>query len=181
MIRRTLAAVCFAILPTALAAQHRRPSVHLDVGGGPSGGGGYTNSGGLLGRVGGSLPLGPNVDFAVDASIFGSLVSTACLASTPVSCPPGFPVVRSAVGSLVFPVTNRDDYHQITASVGGGLFRFSSNQIRGFTRFGAELGAEMILARQSHAIYTLGARADLITETPRGQTWLLPITAGVRF
>lgn len=180
-IARALVVAGLAAAPACVGAQRGKPTLHVDLGAGPSGDGRFANTGGMLARGGASLPLEPDLEIALDLSAFARWASPGCLLIAGHECPPSYPLVTSVVGLFATPVNSSAD-HRITIFAGPGAFHFhDSSPGPTFTSFGIEGGAEVVIARTSHGSLTFGARGDIVPNTPTGHLWVVPLTVGFRF
>ena len=162
--------------------------VHVALGGAATGGGGYRENGGLFGRFGVGLSLGPEWGLETDAMLFGRAVSTACVDIAPLqsaaTCGNSFPSPIRAVavdvlrrlplrGSVSRPVA-------LSAGV-GAAFVAPSGQSASARAITADLGAEWTVIHIRRSAVTLAAHGVLIPNLHARALWLVPMTIGFQF
>jgi len=169
------------------AVQHA-VDVHAAFGGAATGGGGYGENGGLIGRFGVGLSLGPEWKLEADAMLFGRVVSTACVDVAPLQSPPtcgnSFP---SPIRAVAVDVVRRlplpgSVSRPLALSAGvGPAFVASSGPSSSATAIGADLGAEWTVIHIGRSALALAADGMLIPNVHARTLWLVPLTIGIRF
>jgi len=162
--------------------------IQVGVGGAATGGGGYGENGGVVGRLGIAVSVGREWKLRTDAMLFGRLVSTSCVdvvgSASPATCGNSFPgTIRAVDLDVLHPLPLLGTASRpLTVSAGvGAAFVASSGPSSSTTAMAANLGAEWTVVHVGRSAISLAARGLLIPNVHARTLWLIPVTVGIQF
>jgi hypothetical protein len=162
--------------------------IQVGVGGAATGGGGYRENGGVFGRFGVAVSVGPEWKLRADATLFDRLVSTSCVdvagPGSLATCGSSFPGTIRAVdldvlhrlplwGTVSRPLT-------VSAGV-GAAFVAASGASSSAAAIAAEAGAEWTVMHLGRSAISLAAQGVLIPNVHARKLWLVPMTVELQF